>query len=450
MAPVSAPTAANGSRRITNWAGNVTFSADRIHRPATEDELRRIVTEMPRIRALGTGHSFNRIADTTGDLVSLADLPPVFALDPAAHQVRIGAGMRYGDLAARLHAAGWALPNLASLPHISVAGACATGTHGSGVRNGNLATAVRALRMVTGAGEMVTLSRDVDGDQFRGAVVALGALGIVTELTLDVVPSFDIRQYVYDDLPHTALDEHLDEVLGSGYSVSLFTDWTGPRFNQVWRKCRADDPAAGAPPPRWLDATLATEPRHPVPGMPTANCTAQLGETGAWYARLPHFRLEFTPSHGEELQSEYVVERRHARQALAAIGEIADRVASVLQISEIRTVAADELWLSPNYRRESLAIHFTWIRDTEAVLPVVAAVEGALAPYAPRPHWGKLFAIPPETLAQRYERLPDFRRLVRHHDPTGRFRNELLDRYLNAPHPPGDALHPPGVTPAAS
>lgn len=427
---MTAPTVTGRSGPPTNWAGNVTFSAERVHRPETLDELRRLVATSTRVRALGTGHSFNRIADTSGDLVSLAGLAPVFELDPEARQVTVGAGARYGDLVTRLHAAGWALHNLASLPHISVAGACATGTHGSGDRNGNLATAVRTVRMVSGDGELVTLRRDADGDRFAGAVVALGALGVVTELTLDLVPAFDIRQYVYDDLPRAALDEHFDEVFGSGYSVSCFTDWSGPRINQVWRKCRADDPAAATAPARWLGATLATSPRHPVPGMPAGNCTAQLGEPGAWHARLPHFRLEFTPSHGEELQSEYVVERRHALAALDAIDGIRDEVAPVLQISEIRTVAADELWLSPNYRRDSVAIHFTWIRDTDAVLPVVAAVERQLAPFAPRPHWGKVSTIAPETVAARYERMPDFRRLVGRYDPVGRFGNDLLNRYL--------------------
>lgn len=421
-----------GPGRPTNWAGNVTFSAERVHRPDTVQTLRRLVAERPRLRALGTGHSFNRLADTPGDLVSLAALPPVFTLDAQARRVTVGAGLRYGDLVTRLHAAGWALHNLASLPHISVAGACATGTHGSGDRNGNLATAVRALKLVTGEGELVTLDRDGDPDTFPGAVVALGALGVVTELTLDLVPAFEVRQYVYDDLPRAALAEHFDEVFGSGYSVSLFTDWTGPRINQVWRKCRAEDPAAAAPPARWLGATLATGARHPVPGMPAGNCTDQLGVPGPWHARLPHFRLEFTPSHGEELQSEYVVARRHALAALAALDDIRDDVARVLQISEIRTVAADELWLSPNYRRDSVAIHFTWIADAGAVLPVVAAVERQLAPFAPRPHWGKLFGIPPRAVAREYERLPDFRRLARRYDPTGRFGNELLEPYLSA------------------
>ncbi|MFY1687098.1 D-arabinono-1,4-lactone oxidase [Plantactinospora sp. WMMB782] len=414
---------------LRNWAGNVDFRARRLHRPGSVDELRALVAGSDRIRALGTGHSFNQIADTTGDLVSLAGLPPVLEVDRAAGTVTVSAALRYGDLVGELDRAGLALHNLGSLPHISVAGACATGTHGSGPGNGNLAAAVAALELVTADGELVTLRRG-DAD-FAGAVVGLGALGVVTRLTLDLVPAFDLAQYVYDDLPRPEFDAHPDEILGAGYSVSLFTDWTGPLVNQVWRKRRVDgsDPAPAEP--HWYSATLATEPRHPVPGMSAVHCTEQLGVPGPWHARLPHFRLEFTPSSGEELQSEYFVPREHLVGALRALDGIADRIAPVLQISEIRTVAADELWLSPSYRRESAAVHFTWVK-TDAVLPVLAAVEERLAGYAARPHWGKLFGVPPEALRERYERYADFAELVGRYDPTGKFRNEMLDRYFPA------------------
>ncbi|MEO3929359.1 D-arabinono-1,4-lactone oxidase [Micromonosporaceae bacterium B7E4] len=415
---------------LRNWAGNVDFRARRLHRPGSLAALRSLVAGSDRIRPLGTGHSFNRIADTTGDLVSVAGLPPMLEIDRAARTVTVSAALRYGDLVGELHRAGFALHNLGSLPHISVAGACATGTHGSGPGNGNLATAVAALELVTADGGLVTLRRGDGGDDFLGAVVGLGALGVVTRLTLDLVPTFEIAQYVYDDLPRDQLDAHATEILGGGYSVSLFTDWTGPRINQVWVKRRVDAAGGGAAEPHWHGATLAAEPRHPVPGMSTVHCTEQLGVPGPWHARLPHFRLEFTPSSGEELQSEYFVPRAHLVAALTALDGIADRIAAVLQISEIRTIAADELWLSPSYRRDSAAVHFTWVKDTEAVLPVLAAVEERLAPYAPRPHWGKLFVTPPDQLRDRYDRYADFAKLVRRYDPSGKFRNEMLDRYF--------------------
>jgi xylitol oxidase len=425
------PLLTNG--RLTNWAGNVTFSAQRVSRPASVGELRRIVAGSERVRALGTGHSFNPIADSPGDLVSVAGLPKVMEIDAGQATVTVSAGLRYGELAGQLDAAGWALRNLGSLPHISIAGACATGTHGSGDANGNLATAVSALQMVTAGGDLVTASREDDGERFGGLVVALGTLGIVTSLTLDLVPAFRIRQYVYERLPRDQLDEHLPDIFASGYSVSLFTTWRGGPVDQVWRKCLAGPGDSPEPEPsRWRGAALAGHPLHPVPGMPPENCTEQLGLPGPWHLRLPHFRLEFTPSSGEELQSEYLVPREQASAALAAIDRIRDRVAPVLQISEIRTVAADELWLSPSYRRPSVAIHFTWIKDTSAVLPVLAAIEEQLAPLLARPHWGKLFTVSPEVVRGLYERLPDFQRLRGHYDPAGKFGNEMVDAYVPA------------------
>ena len=419
--------------RLTNWAGNVTFSAQRVSRPASIGELRRIVAGSERVRALGTGHSFNPIADSPGDLVSVADLPKVMAIDTGRGTVTVSAGLRYGELVGRLDAAGWALRNLGSLPHISIAGACATGTHGSGDANGSLATAVSALQIVTADGDVVTASREGDGERFGGFVVALGTLGIVTSLTLDLVPAFRIRQYVYEGLSREQLDEHLPDIFASAYSVSFFTTWRGGPAGQVWRKFLAGPgDAPGPAPSRWLGATLAGRPVHPVPGMSAEYCTEQLGVPGPWHLRLPHFRLEFTPSSGEELQSEYLVPREHAIEALAAIDRIRDRVVPVLQISEIRTVAADDLWLSPSYRRPSVAIHFTWIKDTGAVLPVLAAIEDQLAPLLARPHWGKLFTTSPAVVRGLYERLPDFQRLRGHYDPAGKFGNEMVDSYVPA------------------
>jgi xylitol oxidase len=392
----------------TNWARNVAFRAKSFAEPVSLDELRAIVGRSDRVRALGTRHSFSRIADTTGTHVSLAGLPPLIEIDSAARRVRVGGGIRYTELAPRLTAAGWALPNLASLPHITVAGACATATHGSGDGNGNLATPVVELEMVTAAGDMVTI--DSDHSDFDGAVVGLGRLGIVSALTLDLVPSFEIAQYVYDDVPNERLDADFDAIFASGYSVSVFTDLGR---NQLWCKRLAADPV---PPRDWFGAGPAAGPRNPVPGMPVQNATEQGGVPGPWHARLPHFRAEFTPSAGAELQSEYLLPRSHAVAALQAVRELRDEITAVLQICELRTVAADELWLSPSYRRPTVGVHFTWVDDTAAVMPVVAAVEERLAPFEPRPHWGKVYLA-----SGRYERLADFTRLAQEFDPAGKF-----------------------------
>ncbi len=416
-----------GGAALRNWAGNVTFGATRVHRPETIEAVQEVVEGSRRVRALGSGHSFSRVADTDGDLVSLAGLPARVDIADDRRCVTVSAGLRYGEVAPRLHAAGLALHNLGSLPHICTAGAVATGTHGSGDGKGCLATAVAALDLVTASGELMHLDRS--DPRFPGAVVALGCLGVVTAVTLWVEPAYDVAQWVVDDVPLDAVRGHLDEVFTAGDSVSVFTTWRPDDLGQLWVKRRTDD---ARPPPAddWLGGTPATGPRHPVPGVDPAACTAQLGEPGPWHERLPHFRLDHTPSAGAELQTEYLVPRDRAVAALEAVGALRDRISPVLLVSELRTVAADDLWLSPAYGRDSVAVHFTWQPDTAAVLPVVAAVEAALAPFDPRPHWGKVFTTGPEEVADGYPRLDDFCALRRELDPDDVFGNAFVDTYL--------------------
>jgi xylitol oxidase len=412
---------------LTNWAGNITFGAARVHRPGTLDELRSVVAASDRVRALGSGHSFSPVADTTADLVSVAGLPATVDISTDRTTATVAAGMRYGEVAVALQAQGLALHNLGSLPHISVAGAVATGTHGSGPTLGSLTTAVRGLDLVTATGALLRLDRT--DPRFPGAVVALGALGVVTAVTLAVQPTYDVAQTVYQDLPVRRLATDLDEILAAGYSVSLFTTWSRAVVDQVWVKRRTHDPQAalGA---TWLDARAATHPLHPVPGMSAASCTEQLGVPGPWHERLPHFRLDHTPSSGAELQTEYLVPRRHAAAALDTVQAMAPQVAAVLQVSELRTVAADDLWLSMACEQDSLALHFTWVDDAAAVAPVVAELEQRLAPFGPRPHWGKVFRMPPAAVQPLYPRLADVVALRRKLDPDGVFGNAMVDEYL--------------------
>ncbi|GER98698.1 putative xylitol oxidase [Acrocarpospora corrugata] len=356
--------------------------------------------------------------------MELGGLPPVIEVDSDAGKVRVGAGLRYADVGRYIDERGFGLGNLGSLPHISIAGACATGTHGSGVGNGNLSSAVAGLELVTADGDLVRLDR---GDErFEGAVVGMGALGVVVALELDLVPSFQVRQRVYEGLPLDTLFPKFREIVSSAYSVSLFTDWRGPVINQVWVKQREDEAAVEIP------GTPADGPRHPVPGMSPESCTEQMDVPGPWFERLPHFRPDRIPSAGDELQSEFMIDAADAVQALAALDAIRDHIHPVLQICEVRTIAADRLWLSPCYQRDSVALHFTWVADTPAVLPVVARIEDALAPFAPRPHWAKIFTTPPDALRPRYDRLPDFQSLAHDLDPTGKFRNPFTDKYLFA------------------
>lgn len=411
----------------TNWAGNVRFRAHGVHHPPTVRELQGLVASTAKIRALGTGHSFNRIADTTGHQVSLAALPPEVEIDHERAEVRVGGSLRYSDVAPLLADAGLALRNTGSLPHISVAGACATGTHGSGIANQTLSAAVRSLTMVTGGGDLVTLDRS--DDDFAGCVVALGRLGVVVSQVLEAVPAFDIAQTVVEDVPDEAVADQLVDVLSAGYSVSVFTDWGAERLNQVWVKERPDRAGGWAGQPLW-GGRIARRQRHPVAGMPADRTTPQLGLPGPWHQRLPHFRSDRVPSSGAELQSEYLLPAEHGTAAWQALSSLRRLVHPLLQVCEIRAVAGDDHWLGLTGGTASIAFHFTWRPDPEAVRPILPKVEQQLAPFGARPHWGKLFATAPDTLAGLYPRMPDFRRLVAELDPAGTFGNDAVDEWI--------------------
>ena len=412
---------------MKNWAGNVSYSTTRILRPRSVEEAQELIAGAETIRPLGTRHSFSLVADAAGALLSTEHLDRIVEIGETT--VTVEAGIRYGELSSTLRDHGLAVANLASLPHISVGGAIATGTHGSGVSNKSLATAISALELVCADGSIRRLSRG-DAD-FEGAVVAVGALGLVARASLDVVPAFELRQYVFEDLPWSAVDMHLDEILAAGYSVSLFTAWTERGVDQVWLKTTEEQSAQDA----YFGATPATQPRNPVPGARWENCTEQLGVPGPSGERLPHFRLGFTPSGGAELQSEYVVARGHGAEALRELLRLGPAISPLLLISEIRTIAADTLWLSPFYERDSIAFHFTWkplAADVQAVLP---RIEAALAPFAARPHWGKLFVASPQELEAVYPKLPAFRQLREQLDSSDKFRNAFSTRYVSGEGP---------------
>jgi xylitol oxidase len=421
-----AAAAAHDDDAATNWAGNLTYQTRERHHPRSVDEVRALVGSRDRLKALGTRHCFNGIADSRHAHLSLRGMSGVTEADREAGTVTVEAGASYGQLCPELHARGLALHNLASLPHISVAGACATATHGSGDGNGNLATAVSGLEIVTAAGDVLQLSRARDGETFQGAVVHLGALGVVTKVTLDTQPAFQMRQDVYLDLPMAAVEEHFEEIVSSGYSVSLFTDWRDRNVAEVWVKRRVEPGVELETAAQIHGATLATRDVHPIVDLSAEHCTEQRGVVGPWYERLPHFRMGFTPSSGEELQSEYFVPRRSAVEAILAVEALGEQVSPHLLISELRTIAADDLWMSTCYGRDSLAIHFTWKPDWEAVRRLLPLIERELGPFGVRPHWGKLFTLAPAELQARYERLDAFKQLAARLDPQGKFRNEFL------------------------
>lgn len=409
---------------LRNWAGNYEYSTSKLHYPTTLEQVQAIVRQTSQLRVLGTRHSFNDLADSTENLLAFEHFAPDIQLNPTQRQVTMTANMRYGDVCQPLQQAGLALPNLGSLPHISVIGACMTGTHGSGDHNQNLSSAVAALEMVTANGDLIALQR---GDaHFAGAVVSLGALGVVVRLTLDVIPAFQMRQYVYEHLPVAEMEANFDTMMGNAYSVSLFTDWQGDTLKQVWLKQKIED----TPPAEFFGATPATRQMHPIAELSGEPCTQQLGIAGAWYERLPHFRLDHIPSVGNELQSEYFVPRHYALDALRAVRQLHAAIAPHLFISEIRSIAADDLWLSPCYQRDAIAIHFTWKPEWPAVRELLPKIEAQLAPFEARPHWGKLFTLSGAQLQAMYPKMTHFQELVQAYDPQGKFRNRFLEAVI--------------------
>ncbi len=412
--------------RLKNWAGNLEYSTNNIFYPKSTDEVQALVKRTNKLRPLGTRHCFNSIADSKDALLSLRDMNKVVSLDEQGQTVTVEGGMKYGDLCPYLHGKGFALHNLASLPHISVAGSCATATHGSGVGNGNLATAVQALELVTADGSVVNLSRSRDGDKFLAAVVGLGAFGVVTKVTLKVQPTFMMRQNVYERLPMDELKDNFEKIVSAGYSVSLFTDWQQNNINEVWIKTRVEGELDYSSVTTFYGAKAARKNLHPIAELSAENCTEQMGVPGPWYERMPHFKMGFMPSSGKELQSEYFIPRRNAVDAILAVSKMGKQIGPHLFISEIRTIAADDLWMSPCRNQDSVAIHFTWKQEWDAVSKLLPLIERELSPFNARPHWGKLFTIPAEVLASRYEKLSEFKKIVTQYDPAGKFRNDFL------------------------
>ncbi len=410
----------------TNWSGNYAYGASVLHRPRMLGELQGLVAETQALRALGSRHSFTSIADSA-ELVALDGLPGEIEVDRAGQTVTVPGSTTYAALAEALNRDGLALHNMASLPHISVAGAIATGTHGSGDGKGNLATAVRAVEMVTAEGELRTVaSGDAD---FEGVVVGLGALGIVTRVTLAVQPFYEMRQRVFQGVCWDTLFARFDDIYGAGETVSVF-HLCGEQTEQVWVKRVAD--GTGGQDDGDLEELLGVRPAavelHPVLGGDPINCTEQQGVPGPWSERLPHFRSGFLPSSGEELQSEFFVARDDAVAAIEAVRALGDDIVPLLLISELRTIARDELWLSPHEGRDSLALHFTWRRRPAEVEAVVAKIEAALAPLGARPHWGKVFTAQADAIAPLYPRMGDFVALRERLDPEGIFVNDWLRR----------------------
>lgn len=419
-----------GEEPLKNWAGNLTYSTGNVHYPKTVEQVQEVVRKYDRLRPLGSRHSFNKIADSKDNQISLKEMNKVVSLDKKTNTITVEGGARYGEFVEYLHQNGYALHNLASLPHITAAGACATATHGSGASNGNLSTAVSAIEFINAAGEVVTVSKKNNGDEFFGAVVNLGALGVVTKITLDLLPTFEMKQVVYRNLPMQELKDSFASLMSKGYSVSLFTDWKNKNINEVWIKSRVEPGDQPADDLELHGAKLATKTLHPIEELSPENVTEQMGIPGPWYDRMPHFKMGFTPSAGKELQSEYFVPLEHAYDAMMAIEKLQAQISPHLFISEIRAINSDSLWLSPCYKRTCVAFHTTWKQEVDTVMGLLPLMEEQLAPFSPIPHWAKLFTLSPSVLQSRYEKLADFKNLVARHDPEGKFSNDFLTANL--------------------
>ncbi|RLT45507.1 MAG: FAD-binding protein [Chloroflexi bacterium] len=415
-----------------NWAGNIRYASARVHHPESIEQVQEIVARSRKVKVFGARHSFNAITDTTEEQICLDKMDQSLSIDQTGQSVTVSGGITYGQLCTQLDKAGRALHNMASLPHISVAGAVATATHGSGDGNGNLATAVTALELVRADGEIVTLSRQKDGETFLGAVVNLGALGVVTRMALETQPAFVMQQEVYERLPLAQAEAHFDAIFSSAYSVSFFTDWQEESINQVWLKRHLADGSGLTPAPTFYGGALATRHLHPLKRLSADPCTPQMGIPGPWQTRLPHFLIDHAPASGDELQAEYFVDRKYAVAALAAVARLRRELGPVLILSEIRSVAADSLWMSTAYEQATIGIHFSLNNDWPSVRGLLPLIEKQLAPFQPRPHWGKLFTMPGEQIQARYPKLHEFRALAQAFDPQGKFRNDYLDATIFA------------------
>jgi xylitol oxidase len=408
---------------MKNWSGTVTFADSQTLAPSTVTEFSRVIAENPKVRARGSAHCFNAIADTDAISVTFEKLPHDLVINKEKQTVTVSAGIKYGELAVALEDRGWALHNMASLPHISVAGAIATATHGSGVKNGNLATAVRSLEIVLPDGSLKKVSK---GDQgFEGYVVGLGLTGIAVRIELAIEPTFSISQTVYRGMSRETYAANLDEIMSLAYSVSYFTTWAAAGGGEVWAKFRTGSVA----PDGLFEAYPATSNRHPLPGLNPEPCTEQMAVSGPWHLRLPHFKMEFTPSAGDEIQSEFFVDRKDAPAAIAALEKIAPQINEILWVTEIRAIAADDLWMSPHFQRDSIGIHFTW-KKVDAVYEMVKVVEAVLEPFNYRPHIGKVYSASPEYLRKVMPMMQEFVQLVKEIDPTNKFGNVMTDRLL--------------------
>ncbi len=412
---------------IKNWARNLEFSAGEFLEINSISQLQEVINNSDKVKVLGTGHSFSPIADTSGSLISIKKLDPEIHIDSKMQTVSVSAGTSYAQLARYLEANGWALENLASLGEITVAGAIMTGTHGSGSSNTVLSNAVVEIEMILASGEKLLLNQQ-NLEEFNGFIVSFGALAVFTRLKLKIVKSFSIKQIVYENITSKSVSEYFDEIFDNAYSVSYFNSWAKNSTGQIWMKFLSDKDTSTLP-KNAFGGNLAVANQHPVKVNDPSTCTEQMGAPGKWLYRLPHFKLDSSPASGDEVQTEYLVDRKYVKEYIEELSLIGDEIADKVYATEIRTIKADNLWLSGAYERPTVGFHFTWKKsaDIETFLP---KIEQILGQNGGRPHWGKLFSTNKNQLITRYPKFSNFQQLLKKYDPDGKFRNQFIDRYF--------------------
>jgi xylitol oxidase len=401
-----------------NWSSNVNFQEQEYLEPTNLDDLQDIVASQKFVRARGSAHSFNSIADSNNTIVSLEKMPQTIEIDEVKQNVKVSSFLKYGELVPTLHARGWALSNLASLPHISIAGSVSTATHGSGIFNKNLAAQVAAVEFIDSTGSIRHLSEG--SREYEAFVVGLGLTGIITNYWLKIEPSFNVKQIIYENVSDIELEKSFDEIMGTAYSVSFFTRWDSSNQGNLWCKFKENqyipDIVSGA--------HQATKKLHPIPEVDPVAATEQFGVTGPWLERLAHFKLDFTPSVGDEIQSEFFVDRENAPAVIQKLRELSPKFRDMLWISELRTIAADNFWMSTASARDSVGFHFTW-KKSNFDPKVVKEIEENLVQFDYRPHWGKVFYAESRYLRSVYPKYSDFVEAVNLIDPNKKFSNQF-------------------------
>lgn len=426
---------------VRNWAGNQVCVPDGVVQPSSVDEVASFVRRAHdggrRVKVIGAGHSFTGVAMTNGSMLSLDRLGRVLDVDPATGQVRVEAGIRLHRLNEELAGVGLAMPNLGDIDRQSIAGAMSTATHGTGLAFGNVATTVVAMQLVTGAGEVVRCSADERPDVWRTARVGIGALGIVTEVTLQCVPAFNLHAHEAIEPLADVLDDFTAFIASTDH-VELYC-MPGARRCQTKRNTRTDAPAR--PQPRlayvrdkWIGENLGfgvvcrVGRRFPSLAPKVASLVTAAAAERELVDRSD--KVFCSPRRVKFVEMEYGIPIDAVPDAVRRVGDVARTLGfPPLFPIEVRASAGDDIALSTAHGRTSgwIAVHQYRGAPYEAYF---RAVEAIMDDYHGRPHWGKLHYQTATTLRRRYPRWDDFAELRARLDPRGVFRNDELDRIL--------------------